>query len=251
MEEFPMNTSNPFVPNPDVPRLTKSVGRSQFKDGVRINKSHHELFNPPGEPGSTIRGDSRPILILFNSKIFPARYVFENPSDPSRIQQRIQFTALLTSEFQRLFPSLTGEFTIVTGEDINHFIFDIITSYSSSLDDEDTEELGGLYPEGFPSYRLHKVIERNPQVIAEAKATFLRKHKRLYCEVCNFSFEQKYGARGSNFIEGHHTKLVSAMKEGDATSASDIALLCSNCHRMIHRSPLLTVEALRQSLTTN
>ncbi|RYD02497.1 hypothetical protein N752_24520 [Desulforamulus aquiferis] len=66
----------------------------------------------------------------------------------------------------------------------------------------------------------------------------------MYCEVCNFDFTQRYGNRGKDFIEGHHKKLVSELKEGEKTKVEDIALLCSNCHRMIHRKPLITVEEL-------
>jgi putative restriction endonuclease len=36
------------------------------------------------------------------------------------------------------------------------------------------------------------------------------------------------------------------LKDGDTTRLEDLALLCANCHRMIHRaSPWLSVEELR------
>jgi 5-methylcytosine-specific restriction enzyme A len=86
--------------------------------------------------------------------------------------------------------------------------------------------------------------ERKSGVVKQAKKLFFKKHKRLYCEACKFDFTKVYGERGKDFIEGHHTKLVKEMKEGDKTKAEDIAMLCSNCHRMIHRKPLVSVKVL-------
>ncbi|WP_199930314.1 EVE domain-containing protein [Brevibacillus brevis] len=106
-------------------------------------------------------------------------------------------------------------------------------------------EYGKEYPEGKIAFVLHKKRERNPKLIKEAKRLFINKYGRLYCEACNFDFQKVYGDRGVDFIEGHHTKLVSEMNEGEKTKVEDIAMLCSNCHRMIHRKPLISVEELK------
>lgn len=67
------------------------------------------------------------------------------------------------------------------------------------------------------------------------------------CEVCGFDFRVTYGERGSGFIECHHLKPLHELRPGDATHLDDLALLCANCHRMIHASkPWLTIEALRE-----
>ncbi len=57
----------------------------------------------------------------------------------------------------------------------------------------------------------------------------------IVCEACGFDFGKVYGDVGRNFIEAHHMKPVSEMKEGDKTQIEDMAMLCSNCHRMVHR----------------
>jgi hypothetical protein len=47
------------------------------------------------------------------------------------------------------------------------------------------------------------------------------------------------GAIGKGFIEAHHLKPISTLEEGVAVTydvAADFAVLCANCHRMIHRS---------------
>ena len=64
---------------------------------------------------------------------------------------------------------------------------------------------------------------------------FLEKHSKLYCEVCGFDFEEKYGELGKDFIEAHHVKAVSTMRENEKTKIEDIVMVCSNCHSMIHR----------------
>lgn len=119
----------------------------------------------------------------------------------------------------------------------------------SSIGDVQADE-GKEYPEGKIAYVLHKKRERNPKLIKEAKSLFVSKHSRLYCEACKFDFQQVYGDRGIDFIEGHHKKLISEMKEGEKTKIEDIAMLCSNCHRMIHRKPPISVEELSEIVLT-
>lgn len=87
--------------------------------------------------------------------------------------------------------------------------------------------------------------ERNPKLMKEAKALFIRQHGRLYCEVCKYNFEDHFGERGRDFIEGHHTKYVSELALGEGTKITDIVMLCPNCHRMIHRKPRISFEALK------
>jgi len=67
------------------------------------------------------------------------------------------------------------------------------------LDDEDSEE-------GKLKTRFHKVRERDPKKVKKKKNGFLKKHGKLYCEVCKFDFKREYGFRGDGFIECHHTK---------------------------------------------
>lgn len=106
-------------------------------------------------------------------------------------------------------------------------------------------ELDGLFPEGKIAERIHKSRERNSKVITIAKSNFKQKHGRIFCQVCKFDFEKEYGEIGANFIEGHHTIPVSKMKENHLSSPNEIALLCANCHRMIHKKrPWLSIDEL-------
>lgn len=104
------------------------------------------------------------------------------------------------------------------------------------------------YKEGQKKLKQHIIRERNSQVIDEAKKNFKLKNKRVFCEICGFDFENKYGEVGKNFIEGHHKLPISKItEEFNKITSKDIALVCSNCHKMLHRKrPWLTVEDLKR-----
>ena len=92
------------------------------------------------------------------------------------------------------------------------------------------------FPEGREAEITHIRRERSPELIRTVKTQFLKTHGRLYCQVCDFDFKLKYGAIGDGFIEAHHIVPVKDLPPGGKTKISDIALVCSNCHRMLHRS---------------
>ncbi len=57
---------------------------------------------------------------------------------------------------------------------------------------------------------------------------------------------ERYGEIGDGYIEGHHTKPISEMSENEQTKVEDIALVCANCHRMLHRKrPWLSITELK------
>lgn len=99
-------------------------------------------------------------------------------------------------------------------------------------------------PEGRVLLRLHKVRERNRTLVRKRKAQAMAEHGRLMCEACGFDFQATYGTLGDGFIECHHTVPVAALTPGHETKLGDLALLCANCHRMIHRStsPMTVTE---------
>ena len=52
-------------------------------------------------------------------------------------------------------------------------------------------------------------------------------------------FEKMYGKIGSHYIDAHHLVPLSKLRVGvdyKYSIANDFAVLCANCHRMIHRS---------------
>lgn len=97
--------------------------------------------------------------------------------------------------------------------------------------------------------RVHRARERNRNLVKRKKESFQKKHGRLFCEVCNFDFAAVYGSRGEGFIECHHLKPVSSLEPGEKTALRDLAMLCANCHRMVHaKTPWLSLRELRSLL---
>ena len=98
-------------------------------------------------------------------------------------------------------------------------------------DPADTDEA----TEGAILTRLHCVRERNRDLIGRKKQKALELFGVLRCEVCSFDFRTCYGEIGEGFIECHHIKPLSALAPNAKTKLADLALVCANCHRMLHR----------------
>jgi len=82
-------------------------------------------------------------------------------------------------------------------------------------------------------YVYHRKIERNRTAAKNAK-----KFHGVTCQACDLNFSNRYGSIGDGFIEAHHLKPIATLEEGVPIKydvASDFAVLCANCHRMIHR----------------
>lgn len=107
-------------------------------------------------------------------------------------------------------------------------------------------EEGGLFT------ATHSARERSPGLAVAAKEAFLRKHGRLFCEACGFDFGTRYGPRGRDFIEAHHSVPLANLSGRTLMRVSDLRMLCSNCHRIVHHGePWLSMEELVELLRTN
>ena len=80
-------------------------------------------------------------------------------------------------------------------------------------------------------YGEYKVQKRNPKLREEA----IRQYG-YYCYVCGFNFEDVYGDFGTGYIEVHHLELLSAIKSERTLTVKDVAVVCANCHRVLHRN---------------
>ena len=105
---------------------------------------------------------------------------------------------------------------------------------------------GELFPEGSLKIRLHRTRERNRSAV-ERKKRQATERGALRCEACGFSFEEFYGDIGKGIIECHHNQPLSEVEEGHETRLQDLALVCANCHRVIHSTKTwLPVAELRE-----
>lgn len=102
--------------------------------------------------------------------------------------------------------------------------------------------------EGAQAMARHLRRERNQTIRKRKIAAVQAAGLPIACEVCEFDFGDVYGKLGEGYIEVHHVLPLHASGP-TITKLSDLALLCSNCHRMIHRSrPWLTPAKLRERL---
>lgn len=81
----------------------------------------------------------------------------------------------------------------------------------------------------------HFIRERNRVLVEAKRAIVLAKAGGLVCEVCGFDFGARYGVLGRGFCEVHHRAPLGAATRVRRTRLADLAIVCSNCHRMIHR----------------
>lgn len=72
--------------------------------------------------------------------------------------------------------------------------------------------------------------ERDPKLRDEA----LRIHG-LACMACGFDFAKTYGSLGVGFAEVHHVIPLADAGSRKTDPATDLSVLCANCHRMVHR----------------
>jgi 5-methylcytosine-specific restriction protein A len=115
------------------------------------------------------------------------------------------------------------------------------------FDNDDADEAG--FSEGRLLLALHKRRERNPKLVARKKALALERIGTLQCEACGFDFGQRYGEYGAGIIECHHLVPLAEDVATRHTRLSDLALLCANCHRVVHRRPsVLTLDQVRIAL---
>lgn len=114
--------------------------------------------------------------------------------------------------------------------------------------EEDNVDEGHGAAEGRLLLALHRRYERDPKLRRRKIESVQEAGLPLDCEACRFNFEVSYGERGRGYIEVHHVTPLHATGP-TVTRLSDLALLCSNCHRMIHRSrPWITPAQLRCAL---
>lgn len=96
---------------------------------------------------------------------------------------------------------------------------------------------------------VHRRRERSRKLVDRKKSAVLRETGCLRCEACGFDFQHVYGGLGQGFAECHHRSPLSEVAESRATRLADLAIVCANCHRMLHRKrPWMTVEELVATL---
>ena len=161
------------------------------------------------------------------------------------------------NRFVRMYGSLNAKISIPMGNvSVDDFLTDLfclveLRATADQLDLNIIDYENWTFLEGKRTERIHKSRERSPALVNVAKEQYAEQNNgRLPCQVCRFDFQKIYGDRGSSFIEAHHMVPLQDLV-GDAeieTNVNDLAMVCSNCHRMLHKHPFMDVDQLRELL---
>lgn len=127
----------------------------------------------------------------------------------------------------------------------NHELKENLRDYQTFFNDELEQDFGSK--EGKELFRKHRIRERDSSLTYRKKQNAI-KEGNLRCEVCKFSFQDIYE---QDYIECHHT--IPIFKGERITKLEDLALVCSNCHRMLHRrieGEFLSIQQLSERIKT-
>jgi 5-methylcytosine-specific restriction enzyme A len=162
-------------------------------------------------------------LKLSNFLAFDPNYHGKGMTSGSKLDKEVFF------EFKDQIDSLHSIATqikrIAKNPNLKEKIYEI---EEDDLTRKDTVQEGGIL------YKLHKVRERDPKIIKHKKDLVYQLTGKLACEACILEFEEYYGKIGTGFIECHHLTPLKSFKAESTTTLNDLALVCSNCHRMLH-----------------
>jgi len=115
-------------------------------------------------------------------------------------------------------------------------IYEALLDRKSALEAQtqtEGDEPPDLQYEDASRLRIHKRIERNAKLVDQVKRAL-----GYVCQVCHTDFGARYGDIGKGYIEAHHLRPLASL-QGQRVAmhpTKDFAVLCANCHRMIHRS---------------
>ncbi len=91
------------------------------------------------------------------------------------------------------------------------------------------------FPEGALITTTHITQERSAELVRKAKQAFIAKHGHLFCEICAFAPQDRFGAKMQNkIIEAHHDVPLSTYENEQDTKVSDLKMLCPTCHSAVH-----------------
>lgn len=94
--------------------------------------------------------------------------------------------------------------------------------------------------------RWHQQVERSRALAKKAKQVHGDR-----CQACETRLGAVYGEDiGGGYIEAHHLVPFSSLdgRPTELDPATDFAVLCPNCHSMVHRGPPLKLNDIRQRL---
>lgn len=122
---------------------------------------------------------------------------------------------------------------------------------AEALPEVEAEETAGR--EGRLLTRIHVYKERDRGLVKRAKDYYRRMNGgKLVCEACGTVPVDVYGEAGERTIEAHHKVPIEELQPDSETTTSDLAMVCADCHRVIHsRKPCLTIQEVRDLIAAH
>jgi hypothetical protein len=98
-------------------------------------------------------------------------------------------------------------------------------------------ELGAMEGEMKRRFVSHRARERALRDAKIEQVRFESSDGRVRCQVprCNFDFEAVYGRLAKDFAHVHHLRPLAEAPAPTVTKLEDLAVVCANCHAIIHR----------------
>jgi 5-methylcytosine-specific restriction protein A len=219
--------------------------------------------NPPGKSSKEV-GELSQLLGRLGERLFP-------PAERAQTFRNVDGVYMKLMNFRSLDPQYTnsGKKGLTAGAKADAEVWkefasdptrcsEVAHAIAMTLDRDDVDGFPDTdFDDGVDEAAEGRVLtgkhlrrERNRKLVERKKRQALKEFGKLLCEACGFDFGMRYGERGTGFIECHHTKPLSTLADGDKTHVRDLALVCANCHRMIHRGKhWLTIAQLKAVLT--
>lgn len=127
----------------------------------------------------------------------------------------------------------------------------VLINYIESCFDENKST--GCKDETWVEARKRQELITIYERASDARRQFLEQQEKPYkCSVCGMDFESTYGERGKNFIHVHHLDPLSSNTGERDTRFVDLAMVCPNCHAMLHKgNKLLKPQQLKEIVEDN
>jgi 5-methylcytosine-specific restriction protein A len=205
--------------------LTIGQGCTELKERSGIPKSKEELERRAGQMRSRVRGRARRLRPLnirlgtgsWRGQLYEPGVVvgveYQTSSLPSEADLRQDLEEAL---------SLYRHLSMLGG-----------WSPDDEIMTEAREERGSQTLEQAKRYRQHRRIERQPSHSKKVK-----KALGTRCMGCRVELSERYGPDAAGVIDAHHLTPLETLSDGEVVQfdpAADFAVLCPNCHRVIHR----------------
>lgn len=128
---------------------------------------------------------------------------------------------------------------------------DLWASHTVGLIFHSADEASAAAGQTFPEGSLERVEVNRYERDRRARKACLD-HWGHRCAVCDFSFVDRYGPLGEDYIHVHHTvELSLAPPDYQVDPVAHLRPVCPNCHAMLHATrPAMTVEELKRLLRT-